>query len=132
MSDIWVVDDDKVFHFVVRKFIQALNLPMRISGFLSGAEFIKAIEQPEQYGKPDLVLLDLNMPEVDGWKVIDHLETRFNNNWTSPIVVVTSSIATSDLRRSSMLKLVSDYVPKPLTLTVFEGIVQKHLPPKAA
>ncbi len=73
--------------------------------------------------RPDLVLLDLNMPRVDGREVLrrmrDHDELR-----TIPVVVLTSSRNHEEVARSYRMGA-NSFVTKPMDMTGFESAVEK-------
>ena len=72
--------------------------------------------------RPDLVLLDLNLPGVDGRRVL--AEMRLHSELRAiPVVVLTSSDAASDIAGSYQAGA-SCYVTKPVELTAFESAVK--------
>jgi CheY-like chemotaxis protein len=73
---------------------------------------------PEKAPRPDLILLDLNMPRKDGRQAIQEIKTDPKLR-RIPIVVLTTSQAEEDICRSYDLG-VSSYITKPVT---FEGLV---------
>jgi CheY-like chemotaxis protein len=75
---------------------------------------------------PDMVLMDIELPDMDGWDLIEKIK---KNNSDIPIVVNTSKIpGTSDMFRLSM---VSDYLIKPVTLDCLHMAVRDaiEIPP---
>lgn len=68
---------------------------------------------------PDLVLLDINMPEMDGWQVLR--EIRSMN--TTPVIILTVHDATSDKVRG-LSEGADDYVTKPFDLAEVEARIQ--------
>jgi len=74
---------------------------------------------PEESPRPDLILLDLNMPRKDGRRAIEEIKTDPKLRGI-PIVVLTTSRAEEDICRSYDLG-VSSYITKPVT---FDGLVQ--------
>ena len=68
-NDIFVVDDDLVFHFIIKKLFDMCNLQFNTSYFLNGFEAIEEIKNNSTV--PDLILLDINMPVYDGWQFLE-------------------------------------------------------------
>jgi two-component system, chemotaxis family, response regulator Rcp1 len=87
--------------------------------------------------RPDLVLLDLNLPNMDGREVLQEMKSDPHLK-TIPVVVITSSEAEQDIVRTYSLAA-NCYVTKPLDLSQFMHVVQSvsefwlqivKLPPK--
>ena len=72
--------------------------------------------------RPDLILLDLNLPKMDGREVLAHIKED-NNLKTIPTVVLTTSDAESDIVKSYQLQA-NCYLTKPVELDAFEGLVK--------
>lgn len=85
--------------------------------YLHGREGFK--ERPP--GNPDLLLLDLNMPRVDGWAVLRQVKTDAVLR-TIPVVVFTSSSRDRDVARCYELGA-NAYVVKPIDFHEFTGAV---------
>ena len=76
--------------------------------------------------RPDLVLLDLMMPVMDGWGVLEALEGRED---LPPIVVVSASDANANLERAEKLG-VTAYVTKPFDLVAVVDLVRTLTRPR--
>jgi len=98
-----VVDDDKVVHAIVKSVFKTFD--WEICYYLSGDNFLK---EP-QINDFDLIILDLLMPNVDGFEVI----SKLNKKMYSKIIVLTSSTQKNDV-----LKVLSsgirNYLIKPI------------------
>ncbi len=75
------------------------------------------------YAKPDLLLLDLNMPRVDGFAVIEALK-KDPEMREIPIVIMTTSRNSGDVLRAYRAGAAS-YIPKPADYTEFAGSVER-------
>lgn len=75
---------------------------------------------------PDLILLDLNLPLLDGWSVLDQLRQEEQLE-TVPIVV----ISVDDRKRLSLEKGASDHLVKPVAMDELEAILQLYARPHA-
>ncbi len=61
---------------------------------------------------PDILFLDLNMPEINGWAFLEQIQ---DSGVKFPIYILSSSIDIADIKKASKYNLVSDFISKPLT-----------------
>jgi two-component system response regulator VicR len=79
-----------------------------VHGALGGQEGLEIIQQV----KPDLVLLDLMMPEMDGWQVFQTLRVNSDTSHI-PVIIVTAKAQSIDKVLGIHIAKVSDYITKP-------------------
>ena len=72
--------------------------------------------------RPDLILLDLNLPKMDGREVLAHIK-RDESLKTIPIVILTTSGAEADIVKSYQLQA-NCYLSKPVRLDAFQSLVK--------
>ena len=113
MRDIWVVDDDEEMSRAVGLMLKLLdcdvttfhNVRSAAQSFVSG-------------NRPDLIILDINMPEVSGLDMVEFLRRRSESK-DLPIVMLSSESADTIVDKA--LKLGADsYVIKPVTIEELE------------
>ena len=124
MKKIMLVDDEKDQIFSIKTgFEQEYPNEYEIIGVESGK---KCIELLEKNVKLDLILLDIMMPEMDGWEVFDKIKA--NHLWRKiPIIFLT---ARSDgLAKSAGSMIADDYIEKPVDIqelkTRIETVLKK-------
>lgn len=79
-----------------------------VTGITSGREGLKAVEET----RPDLVLLDLMMPDMDGWEVFQAI--RQNDTIKDiPVIVITARAQSIDKVLGLHIAKVDDYITKP-------------------
>ena len=119
-NDVFIVDDDKVFHFIIKKLFANNNIDVNHSFFINGLEAINGIKDKINLGMniPDLILLDINMPIMDGWQFLDEFrKTKRQSNGQTIIYLVSSSDSISDLNKAKEYQdQVKDYFFKPMSL----------------
>ena len=111
MKKIMIVDDEKDQIFCIKTgFEQEFPNEYEIIGVESGK---KCFELLEKNVKPDLILLDIMMPYMDGWEVFDKIKA--NQTWKKiPIIFLT---ARSDgLAKSAGSMIADDYIEKPIDI----------------
>ncbi len=116
---ILVVEDDPVN---MRTIVDALvSEGYRVMPVYYGSEVEKAVED----FLPDLVLLDLMLPDMDGYEVCKQLRKR-HDEWMLPILVLTARIQEEDIRRAFDAGC-NDYITKPFLRKELLARIQAHL-----
>lgn len=120
MPTIWVVDDDEEMAHAIQLMLKLIRLEPE--GFLSA----RAAAQALLSGKlPDLVLLDISMPEVSGLDLLEFIRRR--RDWNHVPVVMLSTEA-ADVTVDRALALGADgYITKPVTLEELESAVSQAI-----
>lgn len=126
-----LVDDDDISSFIYRKIIEKAGLTQdHISTFLKGQDAISHLESTinDVAEFPDLILLDINMPVMDGWQFLEEYAERVWPNLNKRVVVcmLSSSVYQEDINKAYSYAQVSDYVSKPLTSVVLDDLLNKH------
>lgn len=116
---IWVVDDDAIYQVIINKIIQKSEMFSASSSFKNGKEAVSAlhkiIEKTELI--PDIILLDINMPVMDGWEFMEEIKTiKSQINKKVIIYIVSSSIAIEDKNKSKEFKDVFAFISKPVNV----------------
>ena len=128
-SDVFVVDDDKIFHFIIKKLLKSNNINVEPSFFENGLLALEGIQNKMSNGEnpPDLILLDINMPILDGWQFLEEfkrIKTKIAKEIT--IYIVSSSDNKADLSKAKEYQEeVSDYYLKPMTVDDLHSIFHK-------
>jgi len=113
MKQIWIVDDDEEMTKAIRMMLELLDC--QATGFLNARAAAQALLTGQ---RPDLMLLDINMPEVTGLDLLEFLRRR--PEWKElPIVMLSSEAA--DVTVDRALEMGADgYVMKPVTIEEIE------------
>jgi CheY-like chemotaxis protein len=115
---VMLVDDDPINNLVNKRLLRKYN------DRLSVVEYQMAYDALEHFKtdrpKPDVLLLDINMPKMNGWQFLE----EFEKIWAGElkIVMLTSSIDLSDQQKAESLPLVSGYLTKPLNMDKIQTI----------
>ncbi len=73
---------------------------------------------------PDVILLDLNMPIMDGWQFLDEF-IKIKTNKKILIYIVSSSIDPADTEKAKKYESVSNFIVKPITVDNLKNILQQ-------
>ena len=94
----------------------------KVTGAMGGREGLEAIERE----KPDLVLLDLMMPDMDGWEVYQKMKAS-DAMRSIPVIVVTAKAQSIDKVLGLHIAKVDDYITKPFGPQELLSSVEKIL-----
>jgi CheY-like chemotaxis protein len=115
-KQIMLVDDDSLTNKLHHMIITKHNKNKEVVQFDNP---VRALEYLEEH-VPDLILLDLNMPEIDGWTFLSLLEER---SVVVDVVIISSTIDTAERSRALSYKAVKDFLTKPLTYDKIKHLV---------
>lgn len=74
---------------------------------------------------PDIILLDLMMPRVNGWDVIDHVRKKYSKN--EMVIIVVSLLNNKDNIDECYELGVNDYITKPVIKARLTSSIESHL-----
>lgn len=124
---VYVIDDDDVCQYIANSVIVESQLVKSIRMFNNGKEAIDFIESniTDIALLPEIILLDLTMPVMDGWEFLENyifLKPRIGKKIF--IYVLTSSANPKDFERAKNISEVTDYVVKPITIENFTDLLK--------
>ncbi|RKS42730.1 response regulator receiver domain-containing protein [Gillisia mitskevichiae] len=122
-----IIDDDPIFVFGAKKIMQYANFCSAYMIFHNGEEALINLKSVIKAGErlPDIILLDLNMPIMDGWEFLDEF-TKIKTSKKITIYIITSSVDPADVERSKEYESVNNYIVKPITLEALQEILNEN------
>ncbi|SCL27840.1 Response regulator receiver domain-containing protein [Micromonospora pallida] len=123
---ILVVDDDPGDVLMIEEALEDSDVEKIIDVVSDGQEAMEFLRREGRHTdaqRPDVILLDLNMPRMDGRQVLGEVKTDGDLR-TIPIVVLTTSNADTDIVGSYTLQA-NAYVTKPIDLDDFNDVVRR-------
>lgn len=116
---IWLIDDDDIYKFATSRSIKSEFSDSSVDTFNDGEEALQhfaTLKEGPLESIPDIVLLDINMPIMNGWEFLEKYSEHVGGLVKLPrIYMVTSSVNDWDLERASDNELLTGYVSKPLS-----------------
>jgi len=123
--EILLVEDNPADVRLTQEALKEEKLLMNLSVVCDGVEAMDFLQHKGQYGKavrPDLILLDLNLPRKDGREVLKEIKNN-DNLKAIPVVILTVSKAEEDICKTYNLHA-NCYITKPLDLNQFSKVVK--------
>jgi CheY-like chemotaxis protein len=117
IKNLFILDDDIITTHLMNELLYEVSFVESFHIENNGwqaLEYLQAIARKDTF--PDVLLIDLKMPEMDGFEFIEHFEEQFfSAHPASNLLVLTSSISEKDRQKAMRYQSVSDFIQKPLT-----------------
>jgi CheY-like chemotaxis protein len=111
----YIIDDDEVSLFLTSMLLESGSYVRHVESFSNAAQALTKLQQEEEQLLPEVIFLDLNMPDICGWEFLDILtkqEQRYLNK--SSVYILSSSVDNSEKEKAKEYKLVTAFLHKPL------------------
>ena len=127
LSCILLVDDDNTINFVNQMLLEDLKVTEQVLIANNGRDAHQIINQQWSEGDcPQLILLDLNMPEMDGFEFLAAYEDlEYEQKKSVVIVVLTTSMNPEDFERLRTAPI-KGIINKPLTKEKVQDLLRQH------
>jgi CheY-like chemotaxis protein len=117
-TKIMIVDDNKMDALFLQQMITILNYPVETKSFRNSIEAIQSLQDiitEKKYADfPQLIFLDLNMPEMSGFSFLDaFMKLPIQVVAKCKIIIITASSDLEDLKKSAGYPNVVDFIVKP-------------------
>ena len=116
-----LIDDSSFDQMIYRRIAEKSGLVRDLLQFVDATEALTELSDPATR-MPDLILLDINMPKMDGFEFLEEATRRFGVDLCPIIVMLTTSLYPKDEERAKSFKVVHDFLNKPLTQDHLRGL----------
>jgi CheY-like chemotaxis protein len=122
-DSVMLIDDNTIDTFINRKLIENNGFSANVSSYNDAREALDFLKQASQQEWPDLIFLDIMMPEMDGFAFLEAFE-RLDRGQKDRIKIVMLSTSESfkDLNRANKNVLVRKFLNKPLSPEMLKAI----------
>ncbi len=136
MNSILLIDDDMATNFISKMLLKKANITDSIVTALNGREALDYLTNSGEYEKanapfpkPVLILLDINMPLMDGWEFASAFEKLDDmQKGNSIIIMLTSSNSPEDKAKADTYSSITGFQNKILTMAALNLILEKYFP----
>lgn len=119
-----VIDDSKLDCFIAEKIIQNTGRSESVKSFMAASEALEYIRQAPPTDKKTILLVDIQMPLMNGFEFLEAFETIPERNRNNFIVnLLSSSINEKDKIQAQSFKSVHQFLNKPLTRNALESVL---------
>lgn len=125
---ILLIDDDRATNYAHATIIDRANCCDQVICKRSGREALDYLQEVSKsnYIRPELVLLDINMPGMNGWEFLDeYLLMRESFQANAVIVMLTSSLNPDDQEKATSYQI-KHFLNKPLSIENLQGIISDN------
>jgi CheY-like chemotaxis protein len=124
-----IIDDDELFTYVLAKQMEVIGFCKTTLVFQNGQDALNYLRPiVESAGElPSVILLDLNMPVLDGWQFLDEF-VRLRPGRKIAVYIVSSSIDAADHEKALAYKEVANFYIKPVTEGNLLEILNEMMP----
>lgn len=118
-----LIDDDPIINLVHKKVIIKNDLEAEVTDFISGKKALDYLKNNNDTEK-NIILLDINMPEMNGFEFLDALLKHKNINCDQFVIfILTSSLNIKDKERANKYPILKGYLEKPLNIANLQKLI---------
>ena len=131
IEQIIFIDDDEINNLIGERIVnKTIVNKLKLSSFVyadEGLSYIKSEALKIEENKLILIFLDINMPLLNGWQVLEQIELMGDILYNKLLIyMLSSSIDPNDRRKASENKLVREFIEKPLSNNIILQIMKNY------
>lgn len=130
IRNVCIIDDDPIFVFGLKRFLKIAQLGEEYIHYSNGKLAIEGLDRyyKEHHNLPDLILVDLNMPVMDGWQFLETYRNTLESEGQL-VFIISSSIDPADIKQAKEFSFVKEFIYKPITAEKLKDLVTRYSNP---
>ena len=130
IKTVLLIDDDHPTNFLHTRTIRKSGRVEKVISVHSAEEglaYLNTKNQEDDFPKPDMIFLDINMPGMNGWEFLQAYEQLpLEKRGDIVVVMLTTSLNPDDLDKAKTIAVVNDFQYKPLSVERIDELIEKH------
>lgn len=125
-----VVDDDQIYQFIMHRTLTKLDSSLKVLNFSNCADILNFLKRNVENSQllPDIILVELNTPFMNGWKFLDaYKELKNALAKQLDIYIITSSVDPNDQLKAAAQEDLCGLYTKPITPDQLSYTIQRAL-----
>jgi CheY-like chemotaxis protein len=124
LNKVLIIDDDNIFHLIIEDAFREAGYDCELVFKHLATEAMAYLERPTG-DFPDAIFLDVNMPIMDGFEFLTEYQQRwYHKHPDTNLVLVTSSVFSSDYEKSQSYDMPVNFIIKPITMEKISAVLQ--------
>ena len=131
IKNILLIDDDVVVNLINKMVIKLSDENIEVRSAINGSVALAMLKESiatESDPFPDLIFLDINMPEMDGWEFLEEYREMDVKRQRAKVILLTTSENPDDIEKANKYPEIQEYCNKPLTKEIISKLVDKYYP----
>lgn len=128
MKHFLLVDDDEISNFIHKRVILSADPDAMVTEIQSSVQAIAFLNERVRTGEtlPDFLFIDINMPELNGFDILQEIQNTMNAHLSGmKVYMVSSSLYDRDKERAHQFSFVNGFIEKPLSKQGVLDIIQR-------
>ncbi|MCJ8167274.1 response regulator [Pontibacter sp. E15-1] len=134
LTGVLLIDDDDTTNFLNQRLLDRMKVTDHVRTFVNGKQAFDYLYNVsnnnyevdnQDYFKPELIFLDINMPVMDGFEMLDLYE-RLDADFRKNIIMAVLTTSTHQQDTANSKKYKAEYLTKPLTIEKVNALLEKH------